>query len=89
MHQEPSSQNIFTKEREYDTSKFEKRNSVDLLSDKNGPPDSQGLSAPNLISQLRINQANSESNQLMKGSNNEHTSSSLGKRNFNDFISRG
>jgi hypothetical protein len=62
MHQEPSSQNIFTKEREYDTSQIEKRNSGDMMTDKHGPPDSQGLSAPNLLSQLRINQANSESN---------------------------
>jgi len=70
LNQHPKQDNLFSKEREYDQQALE----------------APEAGKPPLLAPLIVRPQHSESNALMRmNSCNEHTSSSLGKRNYNDF----
>jgi hypothetical protein len=68
---------VFTQEREYQ---------VDNDDDRNGPGEPQRQSDTDQNPGLRQMRSESNAQMLSHPGNNEHTSSSLGKRNYNEFL---
>lgn len=68
---------VYTQEREYQ---------VETDDDRNGPGEPKRQSDTDQQPVLRQLRSESNAQMLSHPGNNEHTSSSLGKRNFNEFL---